>query len=87
MCFPWNSSLLLKTTRAASDHYGLLQCAGDVRFAGSQVPAEIELVGADGRSEPITVGGEDSGAPMRDMLCTTHVQSCAEQGFQPKGTI
>jgi len=36
--------------------------AGDVRFAGSEVPAEIELVGEDGRSDPISIGGEDSGA-------------------------
>ena len=42
--------------------------AGDVRFAGSEVPAEIELVGADGRSDPISIGGEESGAHLAHLM-------------------
>jgi hypothetical protein len=51
-----------------------------VRFAGSQVPAEIELVGTDGRSEPITVGGEDSGALLR---CTIKLCTCRAVRLKP----
>lgn len=37
-------------------------CAGDVRGAGSPVAAEVRLFGADGSSDAVIVGDDDTGA-------------------------
>ena len=73
MACHWQKTPALSESRDGTGEFlpdGCLK-AGDVRFAGSQVPAEIELVGTDGRSDPITVGGDETGALLADsvMLC------------------
>ena len=49
-------------TGAPSRQYSLAHCAGDVRGAGSPVPADLRLIGASGCSDAVLVGNADTGA-------------------------
>lgn len=57
--------------------------AGDVRGAGSSMPAELQLIGSEGVSEPITFGDDvdNPGTPSRIQCKLLNPNSLAQDGL------